>query len=233
MSQIKKNLYLIINVAMTADGKIDTFERKGAKISSADDWHRVDQLRTEVDAIMVGGRTLMEEDPRLTVKTPRLRTARRSRGLPENPTKVGVISQAKLNLDGRFINDGPARVLIFTSEQTSKAQITKLEQAGVEVFTLGEKRVELAAMLSILSELGIRRLLVEGGGTLNSALIQADLVDEIHIYIAPMIFGGVKAPTLADGLGLSHENAIQLKTTSVDPQKDGGIIIRYHVIRNP
>lgn len=227
-----KHPYVIINVAMTADGKIDTFKRQGTNISSADDWQRVDQLRSEVDAVMVGGNTLVDEDPRLTVKSPKLREARRSRGLDENPAKIGIISQANLNLDGRFINDGPARILIFTTKRTSKSQIVKLEEENVEVFVIGEQRVDLAVMLKKLSELGIQRLLVEGGGTINSALIQQRLVDEIHIYIAPLIFGGAETPTLADGLGLNRGSAIQLQTKSVDPQKDGGVIIRYQVIRN-
>ena len=69
MSQQPPKPYLIINAAMTADGKIDTFERGGVNISSEGDWKRVDRLRAECDAVMVGGRTLIEEDPRLTVKS--------------------------------------------------------------------------------------------------------------------------------------------------------------------
>ena len=61
--------FVFINVAMTADGKIDTVERKGAAISSPRDRERVDRLRTESNAVMVGGRTLLDEDPKLTVKT--------------------------------------------------------------------------------------------------------------------------------------------------------------------
>ena len=128
MSQQNNKPYVIINVAMTVDGKIDTFERQGAKISSQNDWQRVDRLRAEVDAVMVGGRTLIEEDPRLTVKSPELRKERLSRGIVENPIKVGVISQANLNLDGRFVNEGATRILIFTSEQTSGAQVEKAEE---------------------------------------------------------------------------------------------------------
>ena len=65
--------HIHINVAATADGKIDTFERHGAAISSPRDKERVDQLRADSDAVMVGGRTLHDEDPRLTVKSDSLR----------------------------------------------------------------------------------------------------------------------------------------------------------------
>lgn len=71
-----KRPYVILNVAMTADGKTDTVGRSGARISSEADMKRVDKLRAEMDAVMVGGRTLLENDPRLTVKAERLRQER-------------------------------------------------------------------------------------------------------------------------------------------------------------
>src|SRR5262245_634750 len=112
--------YTFINVAMTADGKIDTFERKGAAISSAADKARVDQLRAASDAILVGGNTLLDEDPKLTVKSEALRAERVGRGLAPNPVKVGVATIADLKPDSRFLNSGPARLVIFTTTQTSK-----------------------------------------------------------------------------------------------------------------
>ena len=91
--------FVFINVAMTADGKIDTFERKGAAISSQHDKERVDRLRAESDAVMVGGRTLLDEDPKLTVKSESLRAERLTRGLSPNPVKVGIVSEANINPD--------------------------------------------------------------------------------------------------------------------------------------
>src|SRR5919206_3667057 len=96
--------FVFINVAMTADGKIDTFERKGAPISSPRDKERVDRLRASADAIMVGGRTLLDEDPKLTVKSEGLRAERMARGLPPNPLKVGIVTEAKIQADSQFLN---------------------------------------------------------------------------------------------------------------------------------
>ena len=221
--------WVTLNVAMTADGKIDTVARQGAAISSPDDWERVDRLRAESDAVMVGGRTLLGEDPRLTVKSPRLRAGRRARGLDENPIKVGISSEAILALDSRFLTFGPARVMIFTTGRAAPSQIARLRERGVQVFVTGERRVDLAAAMRRLREQGVERVLVEGGGTLNSGLLRQGLVDELYLYIAPLIFGGADAPTPADGVGLPRQEALQLQLRSVEKLADGGIMLHYTI----
>ncbi len=94
--------HILVNVAMSADGKLDTVARKGISISSSVDKARVDRLRASMDAVLVGGRTLIDEDPKLTVKSPELRAERIAKGLEENPVKVGIVSVADLRLDGFF-----------------------------------------------------------------------------------------------------------------------------------
>ena len=223
--------FVIINVAITADGKTDTIARRGATISSPHDWARVDRLRAESDAVLVGGRTLLGDDPRLTVKSADLRAKRRMRGLEENPTKVGIVSQADLRLDSRFLTAGPAQVMIFTTQRTSPAQIARLREGGAQVFVMGEHRVDLVQTFHHLREQGVKRLLVEGGGTLNAELLRLGLVDELYLYIAPLIFSGAGAPTLADGVGLQREEAIHLQLNSVETLRDGGILVHYVIPR--
>src|SRR6266852_3022458 len=109
--------YVIVNVAASVDGKIDTFQRRGAAISSERDRARVDALRASVDAVMVGGHTVVDEDPRLTVKSAELRAERLARGLPGNPAKVAVASSLELlKPNARFVTDGPSRVIVFAPE---------------------------------------------------------------------------------------------------------------------
>src|SRR5512146_1990330 len=103
--------FVFINVAMTADGKIDTFQRQGAAISSPRDKERVDRLRAEADAVMVGGKTLLDEDAKLTVKSETLRAERVARGLLPNPIKVGIVTTAELKPLAEFLCEGPARVV--------------------------------------------------------------------------------------------------------------------------
>jgi 2,5-diamino-6-(ribosylamino)-4(3H)-pyrimidinone 5'-phosphate reductase len=219
--------YVHINVAMSADGKIDTFERRGASISSPRDKERVDCMRAEVDAIMVGGRTLLDEDPKLTVKSADLRAKREQRGLPVNPAKVGIASRADLKPDSAFLNAGPARIYLFTTSLTDKEQLEKLRARGVQVFVHELPRVDLTVALRTLKEHGISHLMVEGGGTLNFELLCLGLVDELTAYVAPMIFGGETAPTLAAGPGLASSAAITLKLASAEAWQDGGVLLHY------
>jgi len=219
--------YTFINVAMTADGKIDTFERKGSAISSKQDKERVDELRAAVDGILVGGKTLLEEQPKLTVKSEALREGRIQHGLSPNPIKVGVASVANIPLESDFIKVGPARVVIFTTNQTSKEQLARLKTGGAETFVHNGLRVDLTLMMQTLKEIGVDHLMVEGGGTMNFELMRLGFVDELMIYVAPMIFGGANAPTLADGLGLMRSNAIALKLVNAETHDDGGILLQY------
>jgi 2,5-diamino-6-(ribosylamino)-4(3H)-pyrimidinone 5'-phosphate reductase len=222
--------HVFINVAVTADGKMDTVERKGTGISSAADKARVLRLRAEADAVMVGGQTLLAEDPKLTVQTEQLRAERKAKGLTENPIKVGVVTRATLKPDGNFMTSGPARRVIFTTKQTSPEQISVLSNLGAEVYVLGEKRVNLTLALETLYSLGVRRLMVEGGGRLNFELLREDLVDELSLYLAPKIFGGQTAPTMADGEGLVGSAALNLKLVDVQVlDESGGVIIRYRI----
>lgn len=216
--------YVVINVASTVDGKIDTVERRGAAISSLRDRERVDALRASVDAVMVGGRTLHDEDPQLTVKSPELRAQRLARGEPENPMKVGVASHLNLRPDSRFLTSGPAQIVLFVPHGSAEPALTA---RGVQTYEAGDGRVDLGAVMARLAELGVRRVLVEGGGSLNFELLRLALVDEVQVFIAPLIFGGASAPTLADGAGLSRELALKLNRTSVESWEDGGVLVRY------
>lgn len=241
-----KRPHIIVNIAMTADGKINSTARKGAAISSQADKTRVDCLRASVDAVLVGGRTLLSEDPKLTVKSAELRAERLRKGWPENPAKIGVITeipakiQAGVSQTGgirrnareaplsQFLNSGPAQVYLFTTECVDPDELAYFESGGAIVRAKGKDRVDLPAVFETLQEEGIRSVLVEGGGTLIAELFRLDLVDELIVYIAPKIFGGTSAPTLADGAGFLENQAPGLKLKSVEILDDeGGILVQY------
>lgn len=221
--------FVFINVAMTVDGKIDTFERRGALISSRRDKERVDKMRAGSDAVMVGGRTLLDENPKLTVRSEKLRAEREARGLSPNPVKVGIVSNADLQPASDFLTAGPSRIVIFTTQKTSKRKLDLLRERGVEVYVQDTQRVDLTAALRTLREIGIQRLMVEGGATLNFELLRLGLVDELTAYLSPLIFGGESAPTLAAGPGLVRSQALPLTLADAEIWEDGGVLLKYKI----
>lgn len=218
---------------MSLDGKLDTAARNGAPISSVPDRARVDRLRAGVDAVLVGGRTLLAENPGLTVKSLALRQERKALGQPENPIKVGVVSEIgpdDLPADGAFLAGGPAEVFLFTSGRTPRKVVARLESARARVVVNGKTRPKLETVLETLYQAGVRKVLVEGGGTILAEFFRFGLVDEVSAYIAPCLFGGATAPTLADGPGLLPEEYSRLRLVSVEKfDEQGGILVHYTI----
>lgn len=231
--------YVLVNMAMTADGKIDTIERRGARISGPADNARVDRLRAESDAVMVGGRTLVAEDPRLTVRDAALSSARKRHGRPAQPLKVGVATRISrpggdgpsLPWPSRFLTDGGGRVIVATTSMTEPATVAWLTQQGAEVIVHDTARVDLPLLLGELGERAIDRLMVEGGSTLVAALLEAGLVDELQLAVAPLLFGGETAPTPVGGPGWPLAQAIRLSLLGTSEDDDGVVIVRYQVSR--
>ncbi len=229
--------FVRVNMAMTADGKTDSFERHGAGLSSPEDVERVQALRAGSDAVMVGGRTLLAEDPRLTVRAAELVASRRARGVPDQPMKVAIVSEIRedeawlaLGPTSRFLHDGGGRAVVFTTERTAPATCDRLRGQGAEVVFLGDERVDLVAALAWLGRAGIGHVLVEGGGTLVAALFEARLVDELQLYVAPMLLGGRDAPTPFDGPGLAAAESIDIRLESVE-RIGSGVVLRHRVPR--
>lgn len=215
--------YVILNSAMTLDGKIAT--RTGSsEISGPEDLLRVHRLRKELDAIMVGINTVLKDDPRLTVhKVPAEEL--------ENPLRIVTDSRARTPLNARIINE-EAPTLIAVTQKAPPENIQNLKNKGknVEVVLAGEDQVDLSLLMNELAQREIMSLMLEGGSTLNSSMLQAGLVDEIRVCVAPMIAGGVKAKSLVGGDGVDYmRDAFKLKLKkSYNLGKD--LVLEYTVI---
>ncbi|RLC57519.1 MAG: 2,5-diamino-6-(ribosylamino)-4(3H)-pyrimidinone 5'-phosphate reductase [Chloroflexota bacterium] len=207
------------------DGKISTIERKQVRISSDEDLRRVDELRAESDAILVGMNTIVIDDPKLTIKSERLRRERLKRGLPENPIKIGIGNVNGMKLNSDFLNYG--KIIVFTTENSDPEKIERLRKKA-DVHVLGKDRVTLNKMLRPLAGMGVKKLMIEGGGTVNFELLKESLVDEIYVTIAPRIFGGINAPTLVDGEGFKLNEAIDLKLLGTENLHDL-LVLRYEI----
>jgi 2,5-diamino-6-(ribosylamino)-4(3H)-pyrimidinone 5'-phosphate reductase len=184
-----KRPHVILSAAMTLDGKIAT-TGGDSKISCDADLIRLHRLRSKVDAVMVGVGTVLADDPSLTV--------RRVRG--KNPVRVVVDGKGKTPATARVLREN-AKTIIAVSRGAKREKIEKLRSTGAEIIVAGERRVNLRRLLNRLWSAGIRRLLLEGGSTLNWNMLKEGLVDEIRVCIAPYVVGGENAKTLVGGRG--------------------------------
>ncbi len=216
--------FVFINSAMSADGKISSFEKRQVRISGQKDMARVKRLRAESDAVMVGVGTILADDPGLRVKSEELKKMRMDRGLPGEPLRVVVDSRARTPPGAEVLGVG---CILAVSEAAPEERLVPLRE-NCEIVVAGEDRVELGELLSILHKKGVKRLMVEGGATLNWSLVEAGLVDEISVFVGPLIIGGERAPTLVDGPGFSGGYP-RLKLISVDVV-DGGVLLRWRVL---
>jgi len=220
LSEKKMKPYVILNSAMTLDGKIAT-KTGSSEISGKEDLQRVHKLRKEVDAIMVGINTVLADDPKLTVhKIPAEKD--------DNPLRVVVDSRARTPLSSRILNS-EAPTIIAVTEEASLENIKKLNDMA-EVLVCGKKRVDLSILMEELSSKGVKTMMLEGGSTLNYSMLIGGLVSEIFVCIAPMIAGGREVKTLADGDGVDYmRDAIKLKLKkSYQLGKD--LIVEYYVL---
>lgn len=216
--------YVILNSAMTLDGKIAT--RTGSsEISGPEDLLRVHKIRKELDAIMVGINTLLADDPRLTVH-------KVSSDKSDNPLRLVADSKAMTPLNFRILND-EAPTIIAVSQKASEEKVKALKQVGenVDVVLAGEDRVDLTLLMDELAQRGIRSLLLEGGSTLNFSMLQEGFVDEVRVCVAPMIAGGVKSKTLVDGEGVAYmKDAYKLKLKK-NYKLGKDFILEYEVLK--
>lgn len=220
--------FVFVNIAMSADGKISTKERRQVKISGTEDFSRVDRIKAASDAIMVGIGTVLADNPSLTVKSPDLRAERRAGGKDEHPIRVVVDSAARTPLDADILHKGTGKRIIAVSRKAPRERVEALRKHATVVVT-GEDSVDLQALLEELYRQGVRRLMVEGGGTLIWGLFEQGLVDELQTFIGNIVIGGKDAPTPADGEGFLREADFARLRLIEAVQLDDGLLIRWSV----
>jgi len=219
-------MHVVVNAAMSADGKLSHREREQVAISGPDDFDRVDRVRADSDAVAVGVGTVLADDPHLTLDDPERVAARRDGGQSGHPARVVADSRGRTPTDARIIDDA-ATTYLLVSDAAPGDRVDALRDAGAEVVTAGERRVDLQAAFDALADRGVDRLMVEGGGELVFSLFDAGLVDELTVFVGPTVIGGRDAPTLADGEGFVDDFPA-LSLSGVE-RVDDGVVLRWTV----
>ncbi|WP_097007525.1 2,5-diamino-6-(ribosylamino)-4(3H)-pyrimidinone 5'-phosphate reductase [Natronoarchaeum philippinense] len=217
-------MHVVVNAATSADGKLSSRRREQIAISGPEDFDRVDRIRADSDAVMVGVGTVLADDPSLTLDDAERRERRTENGWSPNPARVVADSRARTPTDARVLDD-EATTYVLTGADAPDERIDALRAAGAEIVPTSSERVDLDAAVEQLEAAGIDRLMVEGGGELIFSLFSAGLVDELSVFVGSTIIGGRDAPTLADGEGFVEEfPALALEDVE---RLDDGVVLTW------
>ncbi|MFC6904576.1 2,5-diamino-6-(ribosylamino)-4(3H)-pyrimidinone 5'-phosphate reductase [Halalkalicoccus tibetensis] len=219
-------MHVVVNAATSADGKLSSRRREQIAISGPEDFERVDALRADCDAVMVGVGTVFADDPHLTLDDPDRVADRENGGEPPHPARVVADSRARTPPDARVLDDA-ATTYLLVGEAAPRERVGALKDAGARVVVAGAERTDLEGALAELESRDIERLMVEGGGELIFSLLEAGLVDELSVFVGPKVIGGREAPTLADGEGFV-EGFPELSLEGVE-RLDEGVLLRWRV----
>lgn len=219
MVKKKKRPFVLLNVAMTADGKIATANRAVAVFGSEKDSDQFYKLRATADAIMSGARTVDTLPITLGNGGEKYRRLRRRNGLGDDALRVIVSGSASIDPDAEIFKHRFSPIILLTSGRATKPRLKRLGTLVDDIGQFGARELDIAAALEWLAEKWkVKRLLCEGGGGINDLLFRADAVDEINLTICPFIFGGRTAPTLSEGTGIAKlGEARQFQLASMKP----------------
>ena len=213
--------FVTANFAITADGRISTRNFTPADFSSRRDKRRLVKIRAACDAVLVGARTLATDT--MTLGIPGIRSRK-------PPLRVIVSNSGRIAPTLRVFQKPGAPIVIFTTVKMTAKTRAALAQVA-DVFIHPTPAVDLTLALTILRvDYGVKRLVCEGGGTLLRAFAIADLLDEIHLTLCPLVFGGSGAPTLTGVPGKFLPKGVQLRLVEMKRAGDE-CFTRWSVIR--
>lgn len=217
--------HVTLKAAITLDGRIADVYGISQWITGETARHHAHRLRAGADAIVVGVETVLRDDPRLTVRL--------DSPWPREPYRVVLDSRARVPPTARLITAGlPARAVIAVTAGASPEATRRLEETGASVVCLAarEARVDVAALLAHLAAREVRSVLVEGGGEVHAAFLDAGLVDRVAAFVAPRLLGGRDAPSVLEGAGRALKDAVRLSPFEITPLGDD-LLLEADILR--
>jgi 2,5-diamino-6-(ribosylamino)-4(3H)-pyrimidinone 5'-phosphate reductase len=207
---------IVLSAAMTLDGKIGQRNNK-VVLSSKSDKIRVHKLRSKFDAILVGKNTVEQDDPLLTV--------RHAKG--KNPIRIILDSHGTIKNTSKIIKTAKnIPTIIVTSQLVSKRNFSRLKNLPLDVIVCGKNQVDVRKLVPILCKKGIKKILVEGGGTLNLSFLKNNLINEIIVTITPFVLGSENSVNLFEGILKPTKNLSSFKLKKVQ-KNTNEIVLNY------
>ena len=207
---------IVLSAAMTLDGKIGQRNNK-VVLSSKSDKIRVHKLRSKFDAILVGKNTVEQDDPLLTV--------RHAKG--KNPIRIILDSHGTIKNTSKIIKTAKnIPTIIVISQLVSKRNFSRLKNLPLDVIVCGKNQVDIRKLVPILCKKGIKKILVEGGGTLNLSFLKNNLINEIIVTITPFVLGSENSVNLFEGILKPTKNLSSFKLKKVQ-KNTNEIVLNY------
>jgi 2,5-diamino-6-(ribosylamino)-4(3H)-pyrimidinone 5'-phosphate reductase len=208
--------YVFLNMVSTLDGKITLGEvgDTAAGLGSPMDQALMKRLQRNAQAVLIGASTLRAGHVTY----------------PESLWRAVVTASGNVPAESRFFREAPGKAVVFTTEQVPEVKRRDWQEFA-HVVVCGTDKVNLVQALAFLrQQLGIERLLCEGGGALNYEMFAADLIDEWFLTLTPKVKGGRHIPTTVEGDGLPRERVVQMELMSVY-ENNGELYLRYRRAR--
>jgi 5-amino-6-(5-phosphoribosylamino)uracil reductase len=176
---------------MSIEGSLGSATATRLALSNDADFDRVDAVRADCDAILVGAATIRNDNPRLLVRSPVRRHERVARGTAPSPIKVTVTGRAELDPSANFFTTGESEKLVYCASARVADACSRLGPVATVID--GGQQVDMRQVSEDLAARGVQRLMVEGGGTVHTQFLTDDLADELHLVVAPFFVGDSRA----------------------------------------
>ena len=190
--------FVIFKAAMTLDGQTATSTGKSQWISCAESRHKVHQLRDQVDAVMVGSKTVASDNPRLTTRLP-----------SEGRAPVSIVVDSRLAtspMAAVYNQNSPAKTLLLTGPGHAAGLLDSFRERGVELLELAvvDGQLDLVEAMIKLGRMDLQTILLEGGSGLAGAMLRCGLIDRVMLFVAPLLFGGCDGAPIFSGPGVEN-----------------------------
>ena len=209
--------YVILSAAISIDGKIAT-KTGDSKLSSSKDIVRLHKLRSQVDAILIGKKTVEKDNPILNVRFVK----------GKNPIRIILDSKGAISENSKILQTSKKiPTIIAVSQKITQTNMNKLRKFPVEIIVVGTNSVNIKLLLKKLSTKKLNTILVEGGGIVHWEFIKQNLFDELAITLSPFLIGGKDAISFIQGKGfkkISNSPKFHLKSVQ---RLENHLFLRY------